>query len=43
MLFDLDSGSEGGDLIYKSGFMPKGAYRFSRLCLISVLNLYIIL
>ena len=43
MLFDLDSGSKGGDLIYVTGLMPKGADRFSRLCLISVINLYIIL
>jgi hypothetical protein len=43
MLFDLDSGSEGGDLIYNTGLLPKGADRFSRLCLISVLYLSIIL
>ncbi len=43
MLFDLDEGSEGGDLIYKSGSLPKGRNRFSRLCLISVLYLNIIL
>jgi hypothetical protein len=43
MLFDLDAGSEGGDLIYVTGFMPKGAYRFSRLCLVSVFYLSIIL
>jgi hypothetical protein len=43
MLFDLDSGSEGGDLIYATGLLPKGRHRFSRLCLISVLYLIIIL
>jgi hypothetical protein len=43
MLYDLDEGYEGGDLIYVTGFMPKGGSRFSRLCLISVLYLYIIL
>jgi len=43
MLYDLDEGSKGGDLIYETGLMPKGRYRFSRLCLISVLYLYIIL
>jgi hypothetical protein len=43
MLYDLDEGYEDGDLIYATGFMPKGASRFSRLCLISVLYLYIIL
>jgi hypothetical protein len=43
MLYNLDSSSEGGDLIYDTGLMPKGGLRFSRRCLISVLNLYIIL
>ncbi len=43
MLYDLVAGPGGGDLIYVTGFMPKGGSRFSRLCLISVLNLYIIL
>ena len=43
MLYDLVTGYEGGDLIYATGLMPKGGSRFSRLCLISVLYLYIIL
>jgi hypothetical protein len=39
MLSDLDSGEEGGDLIYKPGFMPKGRDRFTHLVLISVYSL----
>jgi hypothetical protein len=31
MLYDLVEGYEGGDLIYATGFMPKGGSRFSRL------------